>query len=111
MLFNLLDNAIKYTSAGGVIGLKLFQKNGDLLITVTDTGGGIPEESKPHIFERFYRADQARSRAESNGNGSGAGLGLSIARWVAEAHGGTIRLERSDPTGTTFAVVLPLKRG
>ncbi len=110
MLFNLLDNAIKYTPEGGRINIELARKNDTHLITVADTGVGIPEEAQPHIFERFYRADQARSRAESNGNGSGAGLGLSIARWVAEAHSGTIKLERSDPSGSTFVVRLPSKQ-
>ncbi len=108
MLLNLLDNAIKYTPAGGRVSLQLRRESAAHLITVADTGGGIPLEAQPYVFERFYRADQARSRSES-ANGTGAGLGLSIALWVAEAHGGTIRLIRSDPTGTTFAVVLPIK--
>jgi heavy metal sensor kinase len=107
MLLNLLDNAIKYTPAGGRISLQLRREGPTHLITISDTGAGIPVEAQPHVFERFYRADKARSRSETV-NGSGAGLGLSIARWVAEAHGGTVRLERSDPTGTTFAVALPI---
>ncbi|MGE0133181.1 MAG: sensor histidine kinase [Blastocatellales bacterium] len=111
MLLNLLDNAIKYTPAGGQVSLQIERKDDMRLIAITDTGGGIPAEAQPHVFERFYRADKARSRSgSSGGNGGGAGLGLSIAQWVAEAHGGTIKLERSDTTGTTFVVALPFTR-
>src|SRR5262249_21546137 len=124
MLLNLLDNAIKHTPAGGGVRVSLNQFEKRCEVVVVDTGEGIPVEAQPHIFERFYRADKARSRSdvntngangadeadEANGAGGGAGLGLSIARWVAEAHGGTIRLVRSDPTGTIFAVTLPLRQ-
>jgi heavy metal sensor kinase len=114
MLLNLLDNAIRHTPAGGAVRVSLAQFDSTCEVVVADTGAGIPVEAQPHIFERFYRLDKARSRsgadAKGNGaNGSGAGLGLSIARWVAEAHGGTIRLARSDASGTAFAVELPLK--
>jgi two-component system OmpR family sensor kinase len=71
---------------------------------VSDTGTGIPAEAQPHIFERFYRVDRARSRADGSG---GAGLGLPIAKWIAEAHGGKLRLARSDEHGSTFLVTLP----
>lgn len=112
MLLNLLDNAIKHTPAGGVVRLGLTQKGADCLIEVADTGDGIPPEAQPQIFERFYRLDKARVRAASSGinnsAGSSAGLGLAIARWVAEAHGGTIRLVRSDANGTIFSIALPL---
>jgi heavy metal sensor kinase len=107
LLLNLLDNAIKYTPDGGRINLKLDRKDNSYIITVADTGTGIPEEAQAHIFERFYRADKARTRAAFNGHGSGAGLGLSIARWVAQAHGGNIKLERSASSGSTFVVSLP----
>lgn len=110
MLLNLLDNAIKHTPAGGAIRVSLAQFDSACEVTVADTGEGIPVEAQPHIFERFYRVDKARSRSDTNANGSGAGLGLSIARWVAEAHGGTIRLVRSGSEGTAFAVKLPLKQ-
>lgn len=107
MLLNLLSNSIKFTSGGGHVSLKLVHEGDKQVITVEDSGSGIPLEAQPHVFERFFRADKARSRAEAIHNGSGAGLGLSIARWIAEAHVGTIRLERSDATGTTFKVELP----
>src|SRR5215510_6946361 len=121
MLLNLLDNAIKHTPAGGVVRVNLNQFEKRCEVVVADNGEGIPVEAQPHIFERFYRADKARSRSDvnangangsngSNGAGGGAGLGLSIAQWVAEAHGGTIRLVRSDTAGTIFAVTLPLRQ-
>jgi heavy metal sensor kinase len=106
MMLNLLDNAIKYTLPGGSIHLHLQHNENQYLITVADTGIGIPPEAQPHIFERFYRVDKARARAE-HGNGSGAGLGLAIARWIAEVHGGRLELQRSDPTGSTFVAFLP----
>ena len=114
MLLNLLDNAIRHTPAGGAIRVSLSHTDSECEVVVEDTGEGIPAEAQSHIFERFYRVDKARSRSHMNGNGAddvgrGAGLGLSIALWVAEAHGGTIDLVRSDQTGTTFAVALPLK--
>jgi two-component system, OmpR family, sensor kinase len=115
MLLNLLDNAIRHTPAGGGVRVSLTQFDSTCEVVVADTGEGIPVEAQPHIFERFYRVDKARSRSDINGNGAdngggGAGLGLSIALWVAEAHGGTIELVRSDPTGTAFAIALPLKQ-
>ncbi|MFN0112690.1 MAG: sensor histidine kinase [Blastocatellia bacterium] len=105
MILNLLDNAIKFTTAGGKIHLQLSQNGSGFIITVADTGNGIPAEAQPHIFERFYRADQARSRPEQF-NGSGAGLGLSIARWIAEAHNGSLTLLQSDHTGSVFTASL-----
>src|SRR6185436_13138843 len=78
MILNLLDNAIKHTPPGGVIRIRLKRQEAKYLITIADTGTGIPAEAQPHIFERFYRADKARARAETD-NGSGAGLGLAIA--------------------------------
>jgi two-component system, OmpR family, sensor kinase len=111
MLLNLLDNAIKHTPAGGVIRVNLAQFNSVYQVVVADTGEGIPAEAQPHVFERFYRVDKARSRSngEDKVNG-GAGLGLPIALWIAEAHGGTINLIYSDPAGSAFAVTLPVKR-
>jgi two-component system, OmpR family, sensor kinase len=109
MLLNLLDNAIKYTHPGGIVNISLETSNSTLEIIVADTGPGIPPEAQPHIFERFYRVDKARSRSEnSNGNGSGAGLGLAIARWVAEAHNGSLALRGSDARGSVFTISLPL---
>jgi signal transduction histidine kinase len=106
MLLNLLDNAIKHTPAGGVVRVSLARHNSTCEIMVADTGGGIPVEAQPHVFERFYRVDKARSRAESV-EGSGAGLGLSIARWIAEAHDGQLTLRHSDETGSVFVASLP----
>lgn len=117
MLLNLLDNAIRHTPAGGAVRVSLAQSGPTCKVVVADTGEGIPVEAQPHIFERFYRVDKSRSRSNNgasdngaNTHGGGAGLGLSIALWVAEAHGGTIRLVRSDSTGAAFAVTLPLKQ-
>jgi two-component system, OmpR family, sensor kinase len=107
MLLNLLDNAIKHTPPGGVVSVSLDSSGPALEITVADTGSGIPTEAQPHIFDRFYRVDKARSRSE-NADGSGAGLGLAIARWVAEAHNGGLALRRSDARGSAFTVSLPL---
>ena len=74
-------------------------------MSITDTGPGIPVGLQPRIFERFFRADKARSRAENDGGG--AGLGLSISRWIAEAHEGRLELTRSDSAGSTFTAYLP----
>ncbi len=105
MILNLLDNAIKYTPDGGRVTLLCRSENGKYLLSVTDTGPGISPDLQPRIFERFFRADKARSRSENDGGG--AGLGLSIARWIAEAHQGTLELSRSDATGSTFVAFLP----
>jgi two-component system OmpR family sensor kinase len=105
MILNLLDNAIKYTPAGGEVGVELARAESVYTIRINDTGAGINEEARPHIFERFYRADKARSRG--GGAGSGAGLGLSIASWIAEAHGGRVTLERTGERGSTFLITLP----
>jgi two-component system OmpR family sensor kinase len=107
MILNLLDNAIKYTPEGGSVSVACRREGGEYALSITDTGPGIPEELQPRIFERFFRADKARSHAESDGGG--AGLGLSIARWIAEAHHGRLELVRSDATGSTFAAYLPAK--
>src|SRR6266540_597326 len=109
MLLNLLDNAIKYTPAGGKVSLGLAQTGANHVITVAETGAGIPVEAQPYVFERFYRADKARERAEA-GASSGAGLGLPIARWIAEAHGGKISLGHSDEGGSAFVITLPVRR-
>lgn len=108
MLMNLLDNAIKHTPQGGTISLKLETETGRHSLTVADTGAGIPLEAQPHIFDRFYRVDKARSRAEATDMGSGAGLGLSIAKWIAEAHQGELSLTRSDAHGSVFVISLPV---
>jgi heavy metal sensor kinase len=108
MLLNLLDNAVKHTPAGGSVHVGLARADGHLSITVSDTGSGIPAEAQPHIFERFYRVNKARSRAEAvHGGSSGAGLGLSISRWIAEAHGGSLDLQRTGDSGSIFVATLP----
>jgi heavy metal sensor kinase len=99
----LLDNAFKYTSAPGSVYLSLEMKGESAMITVKDSGAGIPEEEQSKIFERFYRVDKARSRAQG-----GAGLGLAIARWIVTHHGGSIGVESRPGEGATFRVELPM---
>jgi signal transduction histidine kinase len=110
MILNLVDNAIKHTPPGGAVRLSLTgglnEKPGDYVISVSDTGLGIPHEAQSRVFERFYRADKARSHSD-DGDGPGAGLGLAIASWIAQAHAGSLELARSDNKGTTFTVRLP----
>jgi signal transduction histidine kinase len=106
MLLNLLDNAIKYTPEGGSVCLRCVEENGQYRLTVEDSGPGIPVELQRRIFERFFRADKARSRSDNNGSG-GAGLGLAIALWIAGAHGGKLELTHSSPRGSEFAAMLP----
>ncbi len=103
VIYNLVDNAIKYTPAGGKVEVRLFSKSGHAVLEVADNGIGIPEESLPHVFDRFYRVDKARSRATG-----GTGLGLSIVQSVVHLHGGDIEVESKEGEGTTFRVVLPL---
>ncbi|HEY7547166.1 MAG TPA: heavy metal sensor histidine kinase [Blastocatellia bacterium] len=106
MILNLFDNAIKYTPPGGAVSVTLTRSDSVYEITVADTGIGIPAEAQSHIFERFYRVEKSRSRAEGE-NGGGAGLGLSIARWIAESHGGRLELRRSNQQGSAFVATLP----
>jgi heavy metal sensor kinase len=102
VFFNLIDNGIKYTPEGGEVALWVGQNGLEAVVTVRDTGIGIPPEHVPHIFDRFYRVDKARSRAEG-----GTGLGLSIAQSIAGAHGGRIELASTLGQGTTCTVRLP----
>jgi heavy metal sensor kinase len=99
----LLDNAVKYTSPGGRITVSLRSSNGCAVTEVRDTGIGIAAEDLPHVFERFFRADRARSRETG-----GAGLGLSIGQWIAQAHGGTVRALSKPGEGSVFQVQIPL---
>jgi two-component system OmpR family sensor kinase len=103
VLMGLVDNALAYTNAGGTVTLSVEARDHVACLTVRDTGIGIDEEDRAHIFERFYRADPARSRAAG-----GSGLGLSIAQWVVQAHGGAITVESQLGQGSTFTVTLPL---
>ena len=102
LLLILIDNAVKYTSPGGNVSLTIKPEREGVEFRVLDNGIGIPEEDLPHIFERFYRSDKARTRALG-----GTGLGLSIGQWIVQAHGGEIRAE-SSPQGTVFRVHIPL---
>jgi heavy metal sensor kinase len=105
MLLNLLDNAIKYTPEDGRVTVACHRNGQEYALSIADTGTGIPPELRPRIFERFFRADKARSRFETDGGG--AGLGLAISRWIAEAHQGRLELSRSDSSGSTFIAYLP----
>ena len=107
MTLNILDNAIKYTPRGGSIEVRLGRYGSLCQLAISDTGIGIPPELQSRVFERFFRADLARSR-NAERNGSGAGLGLSIARWIAELHGGNLVLDNSGNAGSTFVISLPL---
>jgi heavy metal sensor kinase len=98
-----LDNAVRYTPAGGRIELVLSNGAGNARIEIRDTGIGIDSKDLPHVFERFYRADQARSRESG-----GSGLGLAIALWIVEMHGGSIDAQSMLGSGTTFRIFLPL---
>ena len=99
----LIDNAVKYTPAGGSLAVTLTQSNGSAIAEFRDTGIGVSAEDLPHIFDRFYRADKARSREFG-----GVGLGLSIARWVAEVHRGSIEVQSTPGAGSVFRIRLPL---
>jgi two-component system phosphate regulon sensor histidine kinase PhoR len=100
---NLLDNAIRYTDRGGSVQVEAGPRDGSAVVSVSDTGAGIPSRDLPRIFERFYRVDRARSRETG-----GTGLGLSIARHVAEQHGGRIEARSELGRGSVFMVRLPL---
>ena len=104
LILNLLTNAVKYTPPGGTVRMQLGYANGRVTLSVADTGIGIAPGDLPHIFDRFWRADSARTRT---GERSGAGLGLAISKWIAEAHGGRIDVVSRPGRGTTFTVTLP----
>ncbi len=104
LLLNLVTNAIKYTPAGGKVSIGLVDQGEAAAIIIGDNGIGIPPADLPHIFDRFYRVDTARSRT---GARPGAGLGLAITKWIAEAHGGTITVQSRTGRGTVFTVTLP----
>jgi signal transduction histidine kinase len=104
LLLNLVTNAVKYTPAGGSVRIELEDAGGEVRLKVIDTGIGIAPGDLPHIFDRFWRADPARSRS---GDRPGVGLGLAITKWIAEAHGGTITVTSRPGRGTAFTVALP----
>lgn len=102
IIFNLVENAIKYNVENGLVRLLLYSDGDEVRLIVDDTGIGIPDEDKPNVFSRFYRVDKARSRASG-----GSGLGLSIVRDAVTQHGGTIEVQSREPRGTRFLVVFP----
>ncbi len=102
---NLIDNALKHAKSHVKVSAE--KRNNFFEINVADDGAGISPEAQPHIFERFYRADKARSRDEKAQIGSGAGLGLAISRFIAEAHDGNLSLAKSDVSGSTFISKFP----
>lgn len=107
VITNLIDNAIKYTPAGGrVVAEAEPTPGGGALVHVSDSGPGIPPEHQARIFERFYRVQHTTNRI-GLGDATGAGLGLPIAAWIANAHGGALRLVRSDAQGSVFELSLP----
>jgi heavy metal sensor kinase len=105
VLHNLLDNALKFTPAGGAVELEVTAEPGTAVLRVRDTGPGIPPEDLPHVFDRFFRGDRSRSR---DGPAGGTGLGLSICRSIVQAYGGRIDLASQPGKGTTATVTLPL---
>jgi signal transduction histidine kinase len=105
VVVNLLDNAIKYTPAGGSVTLRVQGLEGEAALEVSDTGIGIPSVALPHVFERFFRVDAARSREVD-----GAGLGLAIVKSICSAHGGRVEVESVENGGSTFKVKLPLAK-
>jgi heavy metal sensor kinase len=103
VIVNLIDNSIKYTQVGGMIEVRVGREGNCAVLEVSDNGLGIPAHALPHVFERFYRADKARSRATG-----GAGLGLSIVKAICAAHSGEIKVSSQEGRGSSFRVELPL---
>ena len=103
VIVNLLDNAIKYTPAGGAVKLAVLARDGEAVCEVSDNGIGIPAGALPHVFDRFFRVDAARSR-----DVGGAGIGLSIVKVICAAHNGRVEVESTEGRGTRFRVRLPL---
>ncbi len=104
---NLLDNAIRHTPGGGEVAVRVAMAPGALVVTVRDTGEGIPDDELPRVFERFYQVDKSRQRTHR----AGSGLGLAISQQIIEAHGGRIDVASTEGVGTTFTVRLPLDPG
>ena len=104
LALNLIENAVKYTPPGGQVSVELGSNDGRAVFSVADTGIGIAPGDLPHVFDRFWRADSARTRTSKR---PGTGLGLAICKWIAEAHGGTIDVQSRPGRGTTFTVGLP----
>ena len=102
--YNIIENAIKYTPDGGKITVSLHKSGRDAVLDISDTGVGIPEGDLPHVFDRFYRVDKARSRETG-----GTGLGLSIVKQIVRLHAGSVTVASEPGRGTTFTVQLPVK--
>jgi two-component system OmpR family sensor kinase len=107
VFINLLANAVKYTPQGGIVFVAIKKVGEQVQTVIEDTGPGIPAKDLPHIFERFYRGDKARTRSS---DGSSFGLGLSIAYWIIKNHNGRIEVKSKEGSGTTFSIWLPLAR-
>lgn len=105
LFLNLVTNAIKYTARGGRVDIGLGRHSDNVTFAVRDTGAGIAAADLPHVFERFWRADRARSRTAERG---GFGLGLAISQWIAQAHGGTLTVQSRLGKGSLFTLTLPL---
>ena len=103
LIMNLMDNAVKYNLENGQITVSLSKSDDQVVLTVSDTGIGIPEEKQERIFERFYRAEESRNKATG-----GSGLGLSICKHIVEKHKGTLHISRKEGEGATFTVTLPV---
>jgi two-component system phosphate regulon sensor histidine kinase PhoR len=99
LLFNLMDNAVKYNKPGGTVEVRIFEQDGHTILTVSDTGIGIPKAEQSRIFERFYRVDKSRSKKLG-----GTGLGLSIVKHIARIYGATIEVESGETGGTTILI-------
>ena len=104
VIYNLLDNAVKYSQPGGTISLRAEVRGDRVRISVADQGIGIREADLPRIFERFYRADKART-----GEAKGTGLGLSIVKHIVELHGGRVEAQSELGQGTTISAILPIR--
>jgi len=102
MIGNLIDNALRYTPQGGEVEVRLDAAEQQAILTVSDTGIGIPPEAAKRVFDRFFRVDQSRNRASG-----GAGLGLAIVKLAAESHNGSVKLRSEVGSGSTFTVEIP----
>src|SRR5262249_26291519 len=102
LMFNLIENAVQYTPAGGRVAVSLSSKEKTAVITVSDTGIGIPDTDLSRIYDRFYRSNEAQAM-----NPKGSGLGLPICLWIVTSHGGQIDAQSKPGMGTTFTVHLP----